>query len=77
MFYFYKTTNLINNKYYYGLGQRDDYYGSGTTLQKALIKKYSNYYELGAVVSTYYHLREKGLDKDECEQKTLKTTFKK
>ena len=42
---------------------------------KALIKKYSNYYELGAAVSTYYHLREKGLDKDECEEKTLKTTF--
>lgn len=38
MFYFYKTTNLINNKYYYGSGHMDDYYGSGKTLQKALNK---------------------------------------
>jgi len=43
---------------------------------KALIKKYPNYYELGAVVSTYYYLREKDLCKDECEEITLKTTFK-
>jgi len=43
---------------------------------EALIKKFPNYYELGAAVSTYYHLREKSLSKDECEEKTLKTTFK-
>ena len=43
---------------------------------KTLIKKYTNYYELGAAVSTYYHLREKCLCEDECEEKTLNTTFK-
>lgn len=39
MFYFYKTTNLINGKFYYGSGQKDDYLGSGRDLIKA-IKKY-------------------------------------
>ena len=43
---------------------------------EALIKKFPNYYELGSAVSSYYHLREQGLDKDECEEKTLKSTFK-
>ena len=42
---------------------------------KALIKKFPNYYDLGQAVSIYYNLRDKGLDKDECEEKTLKTTF--
>ena len=39
MFYFYKTVNKINEKFYYGSGQFDNYYGSGLILQKA-IKKY-------------------------------------
>jgi hypothetical protein len=38
-FYFYKTTNLINGKFYYGSGSRMDYLGSGTNLIRA-IKKY-------------------------------------
>jgi hypothetical protein len=38
-FYFYKTTNLINGKYYYGSGQKLIYIGSGRDLKKA-IKKY-------------------------------------
>jgi hypothetical protein len=46
-----------------------------TQFLTALIKKYSNYYELGAAVSAYYHLRKSGLHKDECEEKTLKTKF--
>jgi len=40
-----------------------------------LIKTYPNYYQLGQAVSTYYLLREKKLTKEECEEKTLKTTF--
>ena len=38
-FYFYKTTNLINNKIYYGSGCRENYLGSGVHLHYA-IKKY-------------------------------------
>lgn len=44
-YYFYKTTNRINGKYYYGVHSsytksgEDSYLGSGTLLQKA-IKKY-------------------------------------
>ena len=37
--YFYKTVNLINNKYYYGSGSKLNYYGSGIALRKS-IKKY-------------------------------------
>jgi hypothetical protein len=39
MFYFYKTTNLINGKFYYGSGQKKKYIGSGRDLMLA-IKKY-------------------------------------
>lgn len=43
LFYFYKTTNLINNKIYYGVHSsnniNDGYLGSGVILNKA-IKKY-------------------------------------
>jgi hypothetical protein len=39
MFYFYKTTNLINGKFYYGSGQKEKYIGSGRDLMQA-IKKY-------------------------------------
>tara|TARA_R110000796_G_scaffold20857_5_gene61836 strand:+ start:195 stop:350 length:156 start_codon:yes stop_codon:yes gene_type:complete len=42
----------------------------------ALIQKFTNYFELGAAVTTYYQLRQKKLTKDECEEITLKTTFK-
>jgi hypothetical protein len=38
-FYFYKTTNNINGKFYYGSGQFDNYVGSGIRLDRA-IKKY-------------------------------------
>ena len=38
-FYFYKTTNLVNGKFYYGSGQKLNYIGSGRDLKKA-IKKY-------------------------------------
>lgn len=38
-YYFYKTTNLINGKFYYGSGQFDNYVGSGIALNDA-IKKY-------------------------------------
>lgn len=37
--YFYKTTNKLNGKYYYGSGCKDNYIGSGIKLMEA-IKKY-------------------------------------
>jgi hypothetical protein len=37
--YFYKITNKLNGKYYYGSGQLDGYYGSGIALKRAY-KKY-------------------------------------
>lgn len=37
--YFYKITNKLNGKYYYGSGQHDGYYGSGFALKRAY-KKY-------------------------------------
>lgn len=37
-YYFYKTTNLINSKFYYGSGTKSNYFGSGKTLKKALLK---------------------------------------
>ena len=37
--YFYKITNNINGKYYYGSGQYDEYAGSGFALKRAY-KKY-------------------------------------
>lgn len=39
MYYFYKTTNLINGMYYYGVGHQNNYLGSGKYLKRAL-KKY-------------------------------------
>jgi len=42
---------------------------------EALIKKFPNHYQLGAAVSRYYNLRQQQLSKEECEEKTLKTTF--
>ena len=42
---------------------------------EALVKKFPNYYQLGQAVSHYYNLRQKGYDKECCEEKTLKTTF--
>jgi hypothetical protein len=38
MYYFYKTTNLINGKFYYGSGQKENYLGSGKNLIKAINK---------------------------------------
>lgn len=43
-YYFYKTTNTVNGKYYYGVHssecpEQDPYYGSGTVLKKA-VRKY-------------------------------------
>ena len=38
MYYFYKTTNLINGKYYYGSGTKKDYFGSGKLLLEAILK---------------------------------------
>jgi hypothetical protein len=40
-FYFYKITNLINNKFYYGSGQFNNYKGSGSALKNAR-KKYGD-----------------------------------
>ena len=40
-----------------------------------LIKAYPNHYQLGAAVSYYFNLRQKGYDKQCCEEKTLKSTF--
>ena len=42
---------------------------------EALIKKFPNYYQLGQAVHKYYQLRKDKLIKEECEEKTLKTTF--
>lgn len=39
MYYFYKTTNLINGMYYYGVGHKNNYLGSGKYFKRAL-KKY-------------------------------------
>lgn len=36
--YFYKITNKLNGKYYYGSGQKTGYYGSGFALHKAYEK---------------------------------------
>lgn len=36
--YFYKTTNLINGRYYYGSGSRKQYLGSGKILLEAIDK---------------------------------------
>lgn len=38
MYYFYKTTNIINGKYYYGSGSKKDYIGSGLLLREAVSK---------------------------------------
>jgi len=37
-FYFYKTTNLINGKFYYGSGHKENYLGSGKVLKNAIKK---------------------------------------
>lgn len=42
---------------------------------EALIKKFPNHYQLGQAVSKYYFLRQGRLTKEECEEKTIKTTF--
>lgn len=36
MHYFYKTTNLLNGMYYYGVGHKNDYLGSGKYFKRAL-----------------------------------------
>ena len=36
--YFYKTTNLINGRYYYGSGSKKNYLGSGKILLEAISK---------------------------------------
>ena len=41
MYYFYKTTNLINRMYYYGVGHKNNYLGSGKFFKRAL-KKYGS-----------------------------------
>ena len=41
MYYFYKTTNLINKMYYYGVGHKNNYLGSGKYFIRAL-KKYGS-----------------------------------
>ena len=39
IFYFYKTTNLINGKFYYGSGSiKKPYYGSGINVIRAVKK---------------------------------------
>jgi hypothetical protein len=38
-YYFYKTTNIIDGKFYYGSGSKENYLGSGIVLNRA-IKKY-------------------------------------
>tara|TARA_R110000737_G_scaffold210872_1_gene228464 strand:+ start:6509 stop:7141 length:633 start_codon:yes stop_codon:yes gene_type:complete len=38
-YYFYKTTNLLNGKFYYGSGTKENYLGSGIAINRA-IKKY-------------------------------------
>ena len=42
---------------------------------ETLIKKFPNHYQLGQAVSSYYNLRQQKLTKEECEEKTLKSTF--
>ena len=42
---------------------------------EALIRKFPNHYQLGQAVSNYYYLRKNKLTKEECEEKTLKSTF--
>jgi hypothetical protein len=37
-YYFYKTTNIINGKFYYGSGSKQNYIGSGRAFQHALLK---------------------------------------
>lgn len=41
MYYFYRTTNIINGMYYYGVGHKNNYVGSGKYLKRAL-KKYGS-----------------------------------
>ncbi len=40
MYYFYKTTNMITGMYYYGVGHKNNYLGSGKYFKRAL-NKYS------------------------------------
>ncbi len=42
MYYFYKTTNLLNGMYYYGVGHKNNYLGSGKFFKRTL-KKYGPY----------------------------------
>jgi len=37
-YYFYKTTNKINNKFYYGSGSKETYLGSGIAIKRAIDK---------------------------------------
>jgi len=54
--YFYKITNLVNGKYYYGIHStnnlEDGYIGSGSTLLKA-IKKYGRKNFIKEIISDY------------------------
>jgi hypothetical protein len=43
-YYFYKTTNLINGKFYYGSGSDENYLGSGSRFQTALLKYGKEYF---------------------------------
>ena len=61
--YVYKTTNLINNKFYYGIHSTNDledgYIGSGTLLKKA-IKKYGKNNFVKEIL-IFYNTREEAL----------------
>jgi group I intron endonuclease len=44
--YFYKTTNLINGRYYYGSGSKKNYLGSGKILIEAISKYGKNNFKI-------------------------------
>jgi hypothetical protein len=62
-FYFYKTTNLINGKYYYGSGQKMIYFGSGRDLKNA-IKKYGEE-NFKFEILKYFETRQEAYDFEE------------
>jgi len=61
--YFYKITNLVNGKYYYGIHstykniKEDYYFGSGSALQKA-IKKYGKENFIKEIIADYQTRKE-------------------
>lgn len=55
-YYFYRTNNLINNKFYYGSGAYKDYYGSGKILKRAISKYGKENFEVK--ILKYFNTRE-------------------